>query len=223
MPIEIKIFSDYIWPFCYIGKGIIDKLKQTYDIHETWISYELHPETPPEGVLLAERFKGYDISQMFDNLRLRGKDFGIVFGDLTVLSNSRLSLEASEYARDMGKYNQFHDQIFHAYFTEAMDIGNAGILRKIALECGLDPVDMMQTHKNVCYKLRLDDAKKEGLKIQLTGVPTFMINNKHKIFGAQPIKAFTDILDKIAKANIWNWISDLLPRSLPQMIVTADT
>ena len=131
---------------------------------------------------------------MFDNLRLRGKDFRIVFGDLTVLSNSRLSLEASEYARDKGKYEQFHEQIFHAYFTEAMDIGNSEILRNIASGCGLDPVDMMQALKDDCYKLRLDESRKEGLKIQLTGVPTFMINNKHKIVGAQPIKAFADIL-----------------------------
>jgi hypothetical protein len=86
----------------------------TYDIHETWISYELHPETPPEGILLSERFKGYDVSKMFDALRQRGKEFGIVFGDCSVLSNSRLSLEASEYARDMGKYEQFHEKIFHA-------------------------------------------------------------------------------------------------------------
>ena len=202
MPIEIKIFSDYIWPFCYIGKGIVEKLKQTYDINETWIGYELHPETPPEGVLLSERFKGYDISQMFDNLRLRGKEFGIVFADRTILSNSRLSLEASEYAREMGKYEHFHDRVFHAYFTEALDIGNAKILCDIATGCGLDASDMMHALNDGCYKLRLDEAKKEGLKIQLTGVPTYIINDTHKIVGAQPEKVFTDILDKIAKANI---------------------
>ena len=60
---------------------------------------------------------------------------------------------------------------------------------------------MMHALKNGCYKLRLDEAKKEGLKIQLTGVPTFIINNKHKIVGAQPEKVFTDILDKITKAQ----------------------
>ena len=39
----------------------IDKLKENYEIHDTWVSYELHPETPPEGILLSERFKGIDI------------------------------------------------------------------------------------------------------------------------------------------------------------------
>ncbi len=152
--------------------------------------------------MLAERFKGYDVSRMFDSLRLRGKEFGIVFADRTILSNSRLSLEASEYAREMGKYEHFHDRVFHAYFTKALDIGNAKILCDIASECGLDTSEMMHTLNDGCYKLRLDEAKKEGLKIQLTGVPTYIISDTHKIVGAQPEKVFTDILDKIAKANI---------------------
>jgi hypothetical protein len=41
---------------------------------------------------------------MYDQLRQRGKEFNIVFADRTLLSNSRLALEASEYARDRGKY-----------------------------------------------------------------------------------------------------------------------
>jgi predicted DsbA family dithiol-disulfide isomerase len=172
-----------------------------YDIHETWIGYELHPETPPEGVLLSERFKGYDISGMFNNLRRAGKDFGIVFSDLTLLSNSRLSLEASEYARDMGKHDQFHDRVFHAYFTETMDIGNAEILCGIATGCGLDASDMMQALNDGRYKYRLEEARQEGLRIQLTGVPTYIINDSKKIVGAQPLSVFADILDKVSKDN----------------------
>ncbi len=139
---------------------------------------------------------------MFDDLRRRGTAFGIVFGDLLVLSNSRLSLEAGEYARDMGKHEQFHEKIFHAYFTETMDIGNAEKLCGVAAECGLDPIDMMQALKDGRYKLRLDQARKEGMKIQLTGVPTFIIDDKQKIVGAQPEKIFTDILDKLAGDHI---------------------
>ena len=149
-------------------------------------------------MLLSERFKGYDISRMFDSLRMRGKEFGIEFGNLSVLSNSRLSLEAGEYARDKGKFEQFHEKIFHAYFTESIDIGNSRELCSAAAECGFDPVDMMQALKDGRYRPRLDDAREQGLKIQLTGVPTFIINDSHKIVGAQPVTVFTDILDKIS-------------------------
>ena len=168
-----------------------------YDINDTWISYELHPETPTEGILLSERFKGYDVSQMYDHLRQRGRDFGIIFGDRTILPNSRLALEASEYARDVGKYESFHEQVFHAYFTEIIDIGNTDKLCDIATRCDLDVIDMINALKDRRYKSRLDEAKQEGIKIKLTGVPTFIINEKHKIVGAQPLEVFTDLLNKL--------------------------
>ena len=53
-------------------------------------------------MLLSERFKGYDLSSFYDQLRARGKEVGVVFGNHTLLSNSRLALMASEYARDHG-------------------------------------------------------------------------------------------------------------------------
>jgi predicted DsbA family dithiol-disulfide isomerase len=173
-----------------------------YDIHDTWISYELHPETPHEGILLSERFKGYDVSQMYEHLRQRGKELGIVFGNRTLLSNSRLALEASEYARDMGKYESFHENMFRFYFTEAQDIGSMDVIKSVALESGLDTEDMMKAISEKRYKLRLDEAKQEGIKIKLTGVPTFIINEKHKIVGAQPIKVFTDLFKKLPLTEV---------------------
>jgi predicted DsbA family dithiol-disulfide isomerase len=133
---------------------------------------------------------------MYDHLRQRGKEFGIVFGNRTLLSNSRLALEASEYARDMGKYDKFHEQVFHAYFTEAIDIGDHEKLCDVATECDIDVIDMTNALKERRYKSRLDEARKEGMKIKVTGVPTFIINNKHKIVGAQPLEVFTDLLHK---------------------------
>ncbi|MCK7467380.1 MAG: hypothetical protein MZU91_04035 [Desulfosudis oleivorans] len=46
------------------------------------MSYELHPETPPAGMLLSERFKGYDLSSFYEQLRAQGKEVGVVFGNL---------------------------------------------------------------------------------------------------------------------------------------------
>jgi predicted DsbA family dithiol-disulfide isomerase len=76
-------------------------------------------------------------------LRQRGKEFNIVFADRTLLSNSRLALEASEYARDKGKYECFHEDIFLEYFTEARDIGSLEVISTIAARCDLDVADMM--------------------------------------------------------------------------------
>jgi predicted DsbA family dithiol-disulfide isomerase len=195
--INFKIFSDYICPFCYIGKGIVDQLKQEYAINDKWVSYELHPETPPAGMLLSERFRGYDLSSFYEQLRKRGKEVGVVFGTHTLLSNSRLALMASEYARDEGRYDSFHENIFYAYFTEGLDIGNLDVIADVAKKSGLDEKETLSAVRNDRYSSRLNETRKGASLIGLTGVPLFVIENKHKIVGAQPIETFRNLLDKI--------------------------
>jgi predicted DsbA family dithiol-disulfide isomerase len=134
---------------------------------------------------------------MYDQLRQHGKQFGIVFGDRTLLSNSRLALESSEYARDMGKYESFHETMFRFYFTEAYDIGSIDVIKSVAVEIGLDTDDMMKAISEKRYRSVLDEARKEGEKINLTGVPTFIINGKYKIVGAQPLDVFKDVFSKL--------------------------
>jgi predicted DsbA family dithiol-disulfide isomerase len=162
-----------------------------------WVSYELHPETPPAGMLLTERFKGYDLSSFYDQLRVRGKEAGVVFVNHTLLANSRLALMASEFARDQGRYDSFHENMFHAYFTEGLDIGNLDVIAAVAGKSGLNEKETLRAVADNRYQPRLDEARKEGQLLGLTGIPLFIIDNKYKLVGAQPIEAFRDLLDKL--------------------------
>ncbi len=172
-------------------------MKKEYAIEDTWVSYELHPETPPAGMLLSDRFKGYDLSSFYDQLRARGKEVGVVFGTHTLLSNSRLALMASEYARDQGRYDSFHENMFRAYFTEGLDIGKTDVIAAVAGKSGLDEKDTLSAVRDGRYASRLNEARKEGELRGLTGIPLFIIENKYQIVGAQPIETFRDLLDKI--------------------------
>lgn len=134
---------------------------------------------------------------MYDPLRQRGKEFGIVFGNRTLLSNSRLALEAAEYARDMGKFEIFHEVMFRYYFTEAFDIGSIDVIKSVAIEIGLNTDEMMKAISEKRYRSVLDEARKEGKKINLTGVPTFIINGKYKIVGAQPVEVFKEVFSEL--------------------------
>jgi predicted DsbA family dithiol-disulfide isomerase len=171
-------------------------LKKEYAIEDKWVSYELHPETPPAGILLSERFKGYDLSSFYEQLRAQGKAVGVTFGNQTILSNSRLALMASEYARDLGLYDSFHENIFHAYFTEGLDIGNLNVINNIAKKSGLDEKATINAVNNGLYASRLSEIRKEGQLIGLTGIPLFVIENKYQINGAQPIETFRSLIDE---------------------------
>jgi predicted DsbA family dithiol-disulfide isomerase len=134
---------------------------------------------------------------MYENIRRRGDEFGIKFGPRLLLSNSRMSLEASEYARDMGKYELFHERMFYTYFTESKDIGSLEVLTESSRVCGLDTDELLQALKERRYAYRLEESRKEAEKINLTGVPTFIINGKTKVVGAQQIAVFKDLFKKI--------------------------
>jgi len=161
------------------------------------VSFELHPETPPQGMLLAERFKGYDLSSFYEQLRQRGKAINIVFNTHTILSNSRLALMASEFARDQDRYDVFHENMFHAYFTEGLDIGKPDVIADVAKKSGLDEKGIIIAVHDGRYASRLNEARKEGELLGLTGIPLFIINNKYQITGAQPMETFRNLLDRI--------------------------
>ena len=160
------------------------------------MSYELHPETPPGGLLLSERFRGYDLSAVQEQLRARGRDVGVVFGNRTHLFNSRLALMASEFARDQGLYDSFHENVFSAYFTHGLDIGNPDVIAAVAKKSGLDEKETLNAVADGSYQPRLDEARREGQLLSLTGIPLFIVENKYKIVGAQPMEVFRNLLDK---------------------------
>ena len=68
---ELKMFSYYFCPFCYLGKAIIDKLKNRFDIEIEHVGIEIHPETPVNGVDLRKWISETD--EMYEHLRSRGK------------------------------------------------------------------------------------------------------------------------------------------------------
>jgi predicted DsbA family dithiol-disulfide isomerase len=97
----------------------------------------------------------------------------------------------------MNKYESFHENIFHAYFADGLDIGNLDVISSVAQKSGLDAADLLDVIKDERYKTRLASARKEGRLINLTGVPTFIINDEHRIVGAQRIDVFRDLFDNV--------------------------
>lgn len=165
------------------------------------MSFELHPETPEEGVPLAERFPGMDLKAMFDRLTAAGSPYGVRFNDRAILANSRKALEASEYARDCGHHDAFHHRVFRGYFEEGRNIGDPETLAELGEEVGLDPKVLREVLNDHRYADRLDAALREGQQLAITGVPTFFIGDR-RIVGAQPINVFRDHLKEMKRRGM---------------------
>jgi predicted DsbA family dithiol-disulfide isomerase len=149
---------------------------------------------PLDGIPMAKLFPGVDLKKRYESLSLAGSPYGIAFSEVSRASNSRLALEASEYARDKGRFESFHSGVFRAYFVETRDIGDLGVILELAEHAGLDPDDLRRALLEKRYAARLEEARQEAQQYEVTAVPTFIVNDNYKIVGAQPIEAFREKL-----------------------------
>ena len=196
----ITIYSDYIWPFCYIGKGIVEKLKEEFTITDEWLPFEIHPDAPQKGVLWKDYFPGMNPEAFFRQLDQRGQKLGVRFGPQSLMSNSREALEGGEFAKEHGRYKAYHEAVFRAFFTDCLDIGNRKVILDVARKVGLDAIALDAALEENIYLPRLQETTRKAKEKWITSAPTFIIDGYGNISGAQPIDTFRSALREVKEA-----------------------
>lgn len=98
--------------------------------------------------------------------------------------------EASECARDQGKYWIYHDALFERQSElETLD------LTALAGQLGLDTQQFRQCHQSGKYAAEVEKDYQDGLAAGVNGTPATFINGK-LISGAQPYSVFKAAIDK---------------------------
>jgi predicted DsbA family dithiol-disulfide isomerase len=138
-------------------------------------------------------------SQLYHRLNEMGKVYGVHFNRSDgYLANSRRALILSECAKKTSSFATMHLKIFKAYFEEGRDIGDREVLIELAESSGLSREEAEQAWQDASLKQQLQEiattAHREGAT---GGVPTFIINERHKIVGVQPYSVFQETLQKI--------------------------
>ena len=112
-----------------------------------------------------------------------------------LLSNSRLVIEAAEFARDAGKHPEFHRAALAAYFVRSQNIGDLDVLCELAAGLGLDVVALRQELAAGRYADRRKAAHEEACGLGITGVPTFIFAGGARVVGAQSLDDFRRLLE----------------------------
>ena len=172
-------------------------MKKEFEIIEEWLPFEIHPDTPPEGVLWKNYFPGMNPEAFFRQLDARGKKMGVRFGPQPLMSNSRMAMQAGEFAKDHGIYDAYHEAVFRAFFTDCRDIGDQKVILDLAKSVGLDTVALSAALEDRIYMPRLESATREAKANGFSAAPTFVIEGYGSISGAQPIETFRTILQAI--------------------------
>ena len=178
---------------------MVERLKAEHHVEVEWRPFYLYFDTPPEGKELPERVKQARAQGSETRLKQMAESYGMEFVSTQRIYNTRLAHEATEYAQVHAKGNAFHKVVFRKVYAEGQDPSQWDVLRAAAEEVGLDADEMQREVEEEKYMATVVDKVRWAYQIGVTGVPTYVINNRYAIVGAQPYEAFQDALEQIAK------------------------
>ena len=177
---------------------MVDLLKAEHNVDVDWRPYYLRPDTPPEGMDLPDYILKARASGADERLQSMAKMHGMEFRSTERIYNTRIAHEATEYAREQGRLTEFHHVVFRKVYADGQDISQWDVLRSAAEEVGLDANDMQAVVDSGKYTVEVAEQVKGAQQIGVTGVPTYVINDRYAIVGAQPYEAFKNALAQIA-------------------------
>jgi len=118
---------------------------------------------------------------------------GVTMKAPEILPNSRLALQAAEFARDNGKGDAFDERVYRAYFNEGQNIGLQGVLCDLATEAGLDRSELVRALDSQRYAPRLARDTELAHERGVTGVPAFFLG-EYSFTGAQSEEMMREIM-----------------------------
>ncbi len=176
---------------------MVERLKAEHQIDLEWRPFYLYMDTPPEGRDLPDYVKRARANGSEERLRQIAQSYGMEFISTQRIYNTRIGHEATEYAREHGKGNEFHKVVFRKIYAEGQDPSQWDVLRAAAEEVGLDAEEMQREVEAEKYMAEVVDKVRWAYQIGVTGVPTYVINDRYAIVGAQPYEVFKGALEQI--------------------------
>ena len=193
---SLRIFSDFACPYCYLAKAMVETLAKNLHIDPLWIPMELHPEIPPAGIQLQEKYPGLDVQAFIRKMNHKGQAYGISFCENSRMVNSGRAIRAAEFARDAACFEAFHKSVFEALFEKNQNIANPEVLREIARKHNLDPDAMDKAIDSGRFESRLRTAALEAAERNIRMAPTFVAPGMAPFVGLPSKEKMMEILKK---------------------------
>jgi len=156
----------------------------------TWLPFDLHPEYPPEGLPREQLLARYGPG-MTDRVRDFFASRGLPYNpNPEIVPNSMRAQQLTELARDLGRHAAVHDRLMDAYWSEAQDLGDPEVLRRLAGVLELPTTDVEEVLGGDRYRDRIEDSTRQAASIGANAVPAFLLDHRLLVLGAQPNETF---------------------------------
>ena len=207
--IKVKVISDTICPWCYIGKRNFDlALKQVPDIKVSfeYSTFQLDPNMPHEGIdrndYVSKKFDKEQYINIKNNIKNEAIKSGIsnINNTIGIIPNTFNSHRLIYWSKENNSQLETVEEIFKSYFEESKDIGNINILIDIAEKVGLDPQKIRKKFNNDEDRTTLIDQEQTNRQNGVMGVPAYIIDDGITLTGSQPVISIVKLLEHLNKS-----------------------
>jgi predicted DsbA family dithiol-disulfide isomerase len=205
---RIDVWSDIVCPWCYIGKRRFERALAAFPhrdaVEIVHRSFQLDPLSP-SGEVRSHRdnlMAKYGMSQaqadaaqikMERTAALDGLEFHLVGG---VTGNTFDAHRLLHLAKHRVIQGDVLERFFRAHFTEQRSIFDHGSLATLAAEAGLDDDEVKRVLAEGTYAEAVRADNEQARAHGASGVPFFVIDNRHGVSGAQPTDIFAEALTR---------------------------
>ncbi|HSQ96937.1 MAG TPA: DsbA family oxidoreductase [Croceibacterium sp.] len=216
--VDVQIWSDVMCPWCAVGYAQFAKaLKEIggeIEVTTRWMPFELNPDLPPEGKdqqkHLAEVYRRSpeEVAAMRAQMQQRAGRAGFSMDwsgegeepavwmwntfEAHKLLRWALAVHGSE------AQSRLSEALFRAHFQQRRRIGEREVLFDIAEEQGFDRTEAAAALDEEALNIATRMEEKRGLEMGINSVPSFIVNGRYLIPGAQEPEVYAATLRKVA-------------------------
>lgn len=212
--LKIEVWSDFICPYCYKGKRILEdaisKFKYRDEIEIIYRSYILSPDASKENHQLVNDMLltkyGMSIDEInAENQRLikKAKTLGLDYSRINNLYDIN-TIDAHRVAHYAKKHNlslEWTETLMDAHFVKGLLIDDHEVLISLAKQIGLNELTVRNILQTDQYGSEVRQDMAEADTIGVETVPFFAINRSYAISGVVTSKEFLDAINLAYEQN----------------------
>ncbi|POG55972.1 DsbA family oxidoreductase [Haloferax marisrubri] len=179
----ITVYSDYVCPFCYLGRQSLSQYQETRDeeLDIDWHPFDLRSQKRrPDGSIDFSVDDGKDedyYEQAKQGVRRLQERYDVEMTlDLGTDVDSLPAQIVSYYLKEHADYETwlaFDESVFEALWQDGEDIGDEAVLVELAESVGVDGEEVASALDDETLRTEVRERFREAQQHGVTGVPTF--------------------------------------------------
>ena len=207
------MWSDVVCPFCWIGKHRLEQAlallganAPAVELH--WQPFLLDPAAGEDPVPLrqayAAKFGGPErteqlLAQAQASARADGLPMDFSRGQVKV--STRKAHRLLWLAGRHGVQDAVAEALFRAHFAEGRNLADVQVLVEAAAAGGIDAAQVQALLASDQGVAELEQCMARARALGIVSVPTFVIDGRYVVQGAQPAEVFAQALARIAASG----------------------